>query len=63
MGVARYAASLCESLVFDVHNEDAVRRNKLKVVDAIAVFVDHENVDALAEGIHELHKTGVTLFP
>jgi hypothetical protein len=48
--VSRYAASLCESLVFDVHNADAVRRNKLKVLEAVRVFVDHENTDALAEG-------------
>ena len=50
----KYASSLCESLVFDSTNADAVRRNKRKVLEAVAVFVDQENRDALAEVLRRL---------
>jgi hypothetical protein len=52
--LAKYAQSLCAALVFDANNADAVRRNKRKVVEAVSVFVAHENADALAEVLRRL---------
>jgi hypothetical protein len=54
MVLDHYAESLCESLVFESSNPDAVRRNKRKVVEAIAVFVEYENLKALAEVLRRL---------
>jgi len=50
----KYAKTLCDNLVFEGASPEADRWNRRKVSEAIEVFQDSENLDALAEVLRRL---------